>query len=65
MTTETNRPTHNVFAVNKKEGRDKAEWVEIGAAWSHKKGFNIVFKALPLPGAEVVVLERKDEPSGK
>ena len=35
MTTETNsnRPTHRVYAVIKKEGREKGTWLEIGAAW--------------------------------
>jgi hypothetical protein len=45
-----------------------AEWVEIGAAWPHREGagFNILFKALPLPGADVVMLEREERgDSGK
>jgi len=36
MTTETNsnRPTHRVYAVIiKKEGGAKGAWLEIGAAW--------------------------------
>ena len=34
MTTETNsnRPTHLVYAVIKKDGREKGTWLEIGAA---------------------------------
>jgi hypothetical protein len=40
MTTETNsnRPTHRVYAVIKKEGREKGTWLEIGAAWPHRDG---------------------------
>ena len=38
MTTETNsnRLTHRVYAVIKKEGREKGTWLEIGAAWRHR-----------------------------
>jgi hypothetical protein len=40
MTTETstNRPTHRVYAVIKKEGQEKGTWLEIGAAWPHRDG---------------------------
>ncbi len=59
----TNRPTHNVFAVTKKGEGQKADWFEIGAAWPHQNGtgFNIVFKAIPLSGADIVMLERKEK----
>lgn len=54
--TTPKRPTHNVFAVNEK-GEDRKEWIEIGAAWAHAdgQGFNILLKALPLPGAQIVM----------
>jgi uncharacterized protein (DUF736 family) len=52
-------PTYRIYSVTK-EG-DKANWFEIGAAWKHGdgKGFGLQFKALPLPGAEVVLREPK------
>jgi hypothetical protein len=65
MATQSNRPTHNVFTVTKKDGEEKGDWFEIGAAWPHQdgKGFNIVFKALPMPGADVVMRVRKEKDS--
>jgi len=58
--TETNRPTHRVYAV-KKTGGDKSFWTEIGAAWANKdgEGFNLVFNALPLQGAGIVLRKAK------
>jgi hypothetical protein len=53
-------PAYRIFAVLK--GADeKSVWVEIGAAWKNKdgKGFNLQFKALPLPDAEIVLREPK------
>ncbi len=60
-TTSPKRPTYNVFAVNER-GEDK-QWVEIGAAWAHSdgKGFNISLKALPLPGAQMVLRVPKEK----
>ena len=57
--TETKTPpTYRIFSVIEGEG-EKATWHELGAAWKHKdgKGFNLQFKALPLPGAQVVLRE--------
>ena len=56
-TTITNRPSHRLFAVTKAEGQDKASWLEIGAAWPNKdgKGFSLKLKAMPMPGAEIVL----------
>jgi hypothetical protein len=53
-------PTHNVFAVTKRDGEEKGDWFEIGAAWTRQdgQGFNIVLKALPMPGADVVLRKR-------
>jgi len=51
-------PAYRIFSVIETEG-EKATWHELGAAWKHKdgKGFNLQFKALPLPGAQVVLRE--------
>lgn len=64
MTTETSRrPTHRVYAVIKREGADKANWTEIGAAWPHKdgKGFNLKLDLIPLAAAEIVIREPRAE----
>jgi len=64
-TTSPKRPTHNVFAVNER-GEDQKQWVEIGAAWAHSdgKGFNITLKALPLPGAQIVMRVPREKEEG-
>ena len=48
-------PAYRIYSVISKDG--KPVWQEIGAAWKHKdgKGLALQFKALPLPGAEVVL----------
>ena len=60
MTTETstNRPTHRVYAVIKKERREKGTWLEIGAAWPHRddKGYGVTLNFIPRsPDAELVI----------
>jgi hypothetical protein len=61
MTTETNtnRPTHRVYAVIiKKEGAAKGAWLEIGAVWPHRdgKGFSVKLDAIPRsPDAQLVI----------
>jgi hypothetical protein len=60
MTIETNnnRPTHRVYAVIKKEGREKGTWLEIGAAWPHRdgKGYGVTLNFIPRsPDAELVI----------
>jgi hypothetical protein len=60
MTTETNsnRPTHRVYAVIKKEGREKGTWLEIGAAWAHRdgKGYGVTLNFIARsPDAELVI----------
>ena len=54
----TARPAYRIFSVVEGD-KGKAVWHELGAAWKHKdgKGFNLQFKALPLPGAQVVLRE--------
>ena len=61
MTTETNsnRPTHRVYAVIiKKEGAAKGAWLEVGAAWPHRdgKGYGVTLDFIPRsPDAELVI----------
>lgn len=67
-TTETPKsfkPTHRVWAVTKRANADKADWIEIGAAWANRdgKGFNLKLNLLPMNGADIVV--RLIEPSTK
>lgn len=54
-----NLPAYRVWCVTK--GENKSAWAEIGSAWKHKdgKGFNIIFKALPLPEGQIVLREPK------
>ena len=59
--TETkSQPAYRIYSIveGEKEG-EKAVWHELGAAWKHQdgKGFNLDFKAAPLPGAKVVLRE--------
>jgi len=65
MTTETSssRPTHYVYAVTKREGRGKALWTIIGAAWANQdgKGFNVKLNYLPLNGADIVIREPRED----
>jgi hypothetical protein len=69
MTTETNsnRPTHRVYAVIiKKEGEAKGAWLEIGAAWPHRdgKGFNVKIDSIPRsPDAQLVIRAIEPKPA--
>jgi hypothetical protein len=53
-------PSHRIYAVSK-NGEEKANWAEIGAAFEHedRNGFNLVFTARPLEGAQLVLRVRK------
>ena len=53
-------PTYRIYSVTKGDS-EKGVWFEIGAAWKHSdgKGFGLQFRALPLPGAEIVLREPK------
>ena len=55
MTTSSNKPSHRIYAVTKRNSGDKNDWTEIGAAWPHKdgKGFSLKLDFLPLNGAEL------------
>ena len=57
-----NLPAYRIFSVTKISD-DKSAWFEVGSAWKHKdgKGFSLQFKAIPLPGAEVVLREPKSK----
>ncbi|MEI9990189.1 MAG: hypothetical protein WDM86_09135 [Rhizomicrobium sp.] len=57
---EKKLPAYRIYSVTK-NGEDKSNWFEIGAAWKHGdgKGFGLQFRALPLPGAEIVLREPK------
>ena len=70
MTTETNsnRPTHRVYAVIKKEGREKGTWLEIGAAWPHRdgKGYGVTLNFIPRsPDAELVIRAIEPKPAAQ
>jgi hypothetical protein len=70
MTTETdsNRPTHRVYAVIKKEGREKGAWLEIGAVWPHRdsKGYGVTLNFIPRsPGAELVIRAIEPTPAAQ
>jgi hypothetical protein len=57
--TETkSQPAYRIFSIVENEG-EKSVWHELGAEWKHKdgKGLSLQFKALPLPGAQVVLRE--------
>ena len=70
MTTETNsnRPTHRVYAVIiKKEGGAKGAWLEIGAAWPHRdgKGYGMKLDVIPRsPEAKLVIRAIEPTPAG-
>ncbi|WP_424991441.1 hypothetical protein [Fluviibacterium sp. S390] len=60
-TNTPNRPTHRLFHVTG-EG-EKANWMRIGAAWSHKdgKGFNIDLEYMPQKPGRIVLREETDQ----
>ncbi len=57
-------PTHEVFAVSRKDGENKGRWQKIGACWPHEDGdgFNLRLDYLPLDGTEIVIRKRKPKP---
>ncbi len=51
-------PGHHAYIVRSyenAEGEADAQWLKIGAAWSHKdgEGFDVVLEALPVTGRVV------------
>lgn len=63
--TKKTGPAFRIYSVTK-DG-EKSNWFEIGAAWAHGdgKGYGLQFKAMPLPGAEVVLREPKQDGDAK
>ena len=64
----SNRPTHRVYAVIKKEGREKGTWLEIGAAWPHRdgKGYGVTLNFIPRsPDAELVIRAIEPKPAAQ
>ena len=62
----SNKPTHTAYVViDPKEGSDKkAQWIEVGAVWSHNdgSGFDLVVPAgISLSGR--IVCRKRKEPS--
>ena len=49
------QPTHRLYAVEKRNGKNY--WRPIGAAWAHSdgEGFGLALDYLPLNGAEIVM----------
>ena len=63
-TTNSNGPTHRVYAVTKSGKNRKTFWQPIGALFLHGdgKGFNQVLDYLPLNDADLVIREIGDQP---
>ncbi len=61
-TTNSNRPSHRLFAVTK-SGKSKF-WQPVGALFQHHdgKGFNLSLDYLPLNNADLVLREITDLP---
>lgn len=59
-----NAPTHEVFAVIRKEGSEKGIWQKIGGCWPHEDGdgFNMRLDYLPLNGADLVIRKWTPKP---
>jgi hypothetical protein len=69
MTTETNsnHPTHRVYAVIKKRGQEEGTWLEIGAAWPHRdgKGYGMKLDVIPRAlDAQLVIRAIEPKPVG-
>ncbi len=49
------QPTHRLYAVEKRKGKNY--WRPIGAAWAHSdcEGFGLALDYLPLNGSEIVM----------
>lgn len=63
MTETSNRPTHYVYHVSRKENGEKGHWTRIGAAWPHKDGDGLTIRveAIPMSGELVVRTPRPEE----
>lgn len=56
--TDKKRPAYRIFSVTKEPGKEPV-WFEIGSAWpnSDGKGFSLQFRAIALPGSDLVLRE--------
>ena len=66
--TTTNRPTHRIYAITKKKGSEKGNWLEIGGAWPHRdgKGYGLKLNLIPFLGnAEIVIRAIEPKPATK
>lgn len=63
MSTDKNKPTHEIFAVQDRGKNRKSYWQKIGAAWANAdgKGFSIKLDLLPLNGGDIVMREPKPQ----
>lgn len=61
---KTSKPSHEVFAVTRREGDEKGRWQKIGACWPHEDGdgFNLKLEYLPLTGGDLVIRKWKPKP---
>lgn len=65
MTTENQPnkkyPTHTIYFLKDKEGSEKSEWINVGAAWENadQKGLNLSLNVL---GQKVSLVVRKNKP---
>jgi len=62
-----NAPSHEIFAVSRREPEGKGIWNKVGAAWPHKDGdgFNMRLEFLPLAGQELVIRKWKPKPEAE
>ncbi len=61
----SNKPSHRIYAVTKRNSGEKNDWTEVGAAWAHKdgKGFSLKLEYLPLNGGELSLRIPSDKKS--
>ncbi len=61
----SSKPTHTAYVVvDAKEGSDKkAQWIEVGAVWSHTdgRGFDLVIPPGISLSGRIVCRKRKDK----
>ena len=57
------KPSHRVYTVIKREGKDDF-WLNLGVAFAHDddEGFNLLLQALPIDGKLVLRTYREEEP---
>ena len=64
----SNKPTHTAYVVvDPKEGSEKkAQWIEVGALWSHSdgSGFDLVIPPGISLAGRIVCRQRKEQSAG-